>query len=270
MKRLTQRVAVVTGAASGLGRALSFELASHGCHLALIDIDAEALASMAAALRQQGYEVSHHVADVANVEHMHAVVDDIQRIHSAVHLLVNNAGITGLAPFAEQPLEQHQHILAVNLGGTLNGCALFLPLLLAQDEAHIVNISSMAAFGGMPLQTAYCASKAAVQAFTEVLAAELHRTSVRVTCVFPGPTRTGILRSAPSTDAVLKHRLTAALAAHAARPERVARVIVRTIRRNRRRVVIGGLAHLWDWSMRLCPTLTQRLLAWIYAKFSLR
>ena len=266
MKRLADRVAVVTGAASGLGHALSRELAGHGCRLALIDIDAEALSSAASTLRGQGHRVSHHIADVGDQQQMRAAIEEIQQIHTDIHLLVNNAGITSLAPFAEQTLEQHQRILEVNLGGTLSGCALFLPLLTRQEEAHIVNVASMAAFGGFPLQAAYCASKAAISAFSEALAAELRNTSVRVTCVYPGPVRTDILRSAASADAAMKSKFVAAIDARSQSPERTARTIVRAIQRNRQRVVIGGYARLWDWSMRLCPRLTQRVLGWTYGR----
>ncbi len=260
MKRLEGRVAVVTGAGGGIGRATAERLAGRGCALALVDVSAQGLAETAARVRAAGRPVSEHVADVADRERMAVLPEEVLREHGHVHVLVNNAGVTVTATFQDHGFEDLDWILGVNFWGVVHGCKFFLPHLLREEEGHVVNVSSMAAFLGLPTQSAYCATKAAVHGLSEALGAELAGTAVGVTSVHPGAVRTGILRGSRGADPEALARWAAQLERHARPPERVATRIVRAIERGRRRVVVGAEAHLTDWAASLLPVLCQRLL----------
>jgi len=263
MKQLVGRVAVVTGAGAGLGRALAHELARRGCRLALVDVRADALAEVAAELR---VPVSTHVADVSDGERMAAVVDEVLAEHENVHVLVNNAGVTTVVPFAEHDPEDFDRVMRTNFNGVVNGCRLFLPALLCTEGAAIVNVSSMVAWGGAPLQAAYCASKAAIRSLSETLAAELSGTGVSVTCAFPGAVRTELLSDDAFAHEHDRRRVLAMVEPRALAPEPVARAIVRATLRRRLYVWVGWHARLWAWLMRWCPTLLQRALGRYYRR----
>jgi short-subunit dehydrogenase len=262
MRRLEGRVAVVTGAAGGIGRATSELLARRGCDLALVDVNEAGLAGSAERVRAAGRRASLHVADVADRARMQALPAEVLAAHGRVHVLVNNAGVTVSRPFEEHSLDDLDWIVGINFWGVVLGCRAFLPLLRREDEAHIVNVSSMAAFLGLPMQSSYCATKAAVRAFSESLHAELSDSRVGVTSVHPGAVRTGILRAARASESSGRDRLAGLLERHARPPERVAEAIVRAIERRRFRVLVGAESRLTDWAVRVAPGLPRRLLAW--------
>jgi short-subunit dehydrogenase len=262
-------VAVVTGAAGGIGRATSQALAEAGCHLALVDRDEAGLAVASKELAGARRRVTSHAADVADRARMEALAADVVAEHGAVHVLVNNAGVTVARSFEEHSLEDLDWIVGINFWGVVHGCRFFLPHLRVVDEGHIVNISSMAAFVGMPTQSSYCATKAAVQSLSESLYAELSGTAIGVTCVHPGTIRTNLLRSSRHGQferAERVERLVRGMDRWGRPPEVVARRIVRAIERRRPRVVIGAEARVTDWLKRLAPGLPSRLLALGYRR----
>ena len=181
MQTLTDRVAVVTGAARGIGQAISHALAEAGCRLAIGDVDVDALEEARVRLRRITPEVSAHVVDVADAASIQAFHDAVVERHGAAHILVNNAGVTLYGMFEESSRDELRRVFDINLWGVVDGCRVFLPTLRQEDEAHIVNIASMAAMTGMPFQSAYCASKSAVRGFSESLRAELAPSPVGVT-----------------------------------------------------------------------------------------
>lgn len=264
MRKLDGRVAVVTGAASGIGRATARALRARGCALALVDLDAAGLESLARELAS-GPErrVSTHVADVADRARMAALPGEVVAQHGAVHVLVNNAGVATLGTIEEQPLEDFEWLIGINLFGVLYGCRFFLPHLRAQDEAHIVNVSSMFGFVGLPQNGAYCASKAAVRSLSETLWAELAGSNVRVTSVHPGGIDTNIVRSARGREADEANRADAQafFDRYARTPEAAAARIVRAIERGSWRIRIGVESVLTDWLKRIAPVATHKAIA---------
>jgi len=260
MRTLAGRVAVVTGAASGIGRAVSEALAREGYRLALVDVDERGVAETAARARAAGAPASLHVTSVADREMMRKLADDVLRAHGAVHVLVNNAGVTALARFDELSEAEIDRIVAVNFWGVVHGCRFFLPHLGRADEAHIVNVSSMAAFAGMPMQTMYCATKAAVRGFGQALRAELTGSRVGVTTVLPGAVRSNIMGAATGPHAPATERMSALLQRHGYPTERAARLIVRAIRRDRPEIRIGGQSHALDLAQRVSPGLIRAVM----------
>ncbi len=258
---------MVTGAASGIGRATSQALAEAGCHVALVDRDEAGLAGVAKELAAGGgRRVSTHGADVSDRARMRVLAEEVAAEHGGVNVVVNNAGVTVALSFEDHTLEDLDWIVGINFWGVVHGCRFFLPHLRAADEAHIVNVSSMAAFTGMPTQSSYCATKSAVQGLTESLRTELSGTSIGVTCVHPGTIRTNVLRSSRHSGSARVERLVRGMDRWGRPPELVARRILRAIQRNRPRVVIGAEARLTDWLKRLSPNLPTRVLGLGYRR----
>ncbi|MEM9174966.1 MAG: SDR family NAD(P)-dependent oxidoreductase [Myxococcota bacterium] len=260
MKQLAGRVAVITGGASGIGRATASLLAERGCRLALADVNAEGLEAVAKGLREGGAAVSTHLVDVADAAQMEALPAAVVAEHGAAHIVVNNAGVTVAANFEDQSLEDLQWIIGINLWGVIHGCKFFLPLLKEQDEAHIVNLSSLFGFLGVPSQSSYCATKFAVRGLSEALWVELKDTNVGVTSIHPGGVNTNITTTMRGDDQELREASADALA-RSRGPEAVARKIVRAIERDRLRAIVGIEAYVGEWLKRLMPVRTQRLLA---------
>lgn len=254
MKQLNGRTAVITGASSGIGRALAVALADAGCRLALVDVDSEGLAESAELARAQGAFVSVHVVDVADHQQMEALPEAVLAEHGAVHMLINNAGVTVLKPFTAHSLEDMKWITDINLWGVLHGCRLFLPHMLTMDEAHIVNISSVFGIVGVPGQTLYCTTKFAVRGLSEALAEELHgRSNVRVSVVHPGGVNTGIITGARGGNADTMARAARFFARKTLSADEAAAQIITGIRKNRQRILVTSEAPMFDFLKRLMP-----------------
>ncbi len=268
MRELAGRVAVVTGAASGIGRSLALRLARERCALALADIDADGLADTAVEARKSGVPLSTHAVDVADRAAMTAFRDAVLREHKRVQLLVNNAGVALIGTIAELPIEQIEWLININFWGVVHGVTLFLPVLREQPEAQIVNLSSVFGLIAPPGQAAYAASKFAVRGFTEALRHELAGGSVKVSVVHPGGIRTAIAaraRAAPTVSDAQRRDLAARFETMArTTPEQAAERIVQGIRRDEERILIGGDARLIDRVQRLFPASYWRVIgrAW--------
>ena len=277
MKRLVDRVAVVTGAASGIGQALAEALARAGCDLALVDLREDALAGTASRVAAAGRRATVHAADVADRARMAALPDEVLAAHGAVHVVVNNAGVNVAAPFETHSLEDFDWIMGVNLWGVVHGCKFFLPHLLRADEAHVVNLSSLAGLVPFAGQTSYCATKFAVHGFSECLAAaasrtaaELAGTSVGVTTVHPGTVRTNILRSSRFADTAIQQKLASLMARHGLPADRAAAQVVDAIRKNQPHLVIGADAHLLGAARRLWPAFPRVVIGHLYRRIGMR
>src|SRR6202158_485690 len=257
MPFLANGVAVVTGAGSGIGRALARQLAVAGSALALADIDEAGLQQTAASLSERGVQLTTHVMDVSDESAMQAFAQDVAARHGRVTLLINNAGVALHGTFEEISLDDLRWLMGINFWGVVYGVKYFLPLLKKEPRAHIVNISSLFGIVAPAGQSAYSASKFAVRGFTEALRHELEGTSVFVSCVHPGGIRTPIARRA---------RLGANTAAGAG-DEAVARFdrlgqrmagagsarILRGVERREPRILIGRDARQIDLLQRLRP-----------------
>ncbi len=264
MTTLSKRVAVVTGAASGIGRNLAFQLAEAGAHLALVDVDDAGLKVTADEAAKRGgsdLRVSTHLVDVSDRGAMAALPEAVVAEHGAVHVLVNNAGIAVEAGFHEHSLEDWDRVLGVNLWGVIYGCHFFLPHLAQADEAHIVNISSIFGVVGVPGNAAYCASKFGVRGLSEVLWEELRDSHVHVTVVHPGGVNTNIVASSKHTDPESHARVVAFFNKKTMPASKAAAQIVRAIRTNQPRLVITRDAEWADRIKRALPVRGNRIFA---------
>jgi NAD(P)-dependent dehydrogenase (short-subunit alcohol dehydrogenase family) len=268
------RVAVVTGAASGIGQALATRLATMGARVAIADVNEAGLRQTADAIQQQGGLASWHVVDVSNREAVNGFADAVIRQYGAVHIVVNNAGVA-MSNVSIQNLtyDDLQWVLGVNLWGIVHGTKAFLPHLLAQPHANLVNVSSIYGIAALAKAAPYVTSKFAVRGFSEVLRQELRGTSVAVTVVFPGGIRTNIARSARAAqgeDPIYdreKGKSTFDNQAHTS-PEEAARQIADGIRRDAPRVLVGSGAGLLDFMARLLPgTYDGFMLKYVFRRF---
>ena len=195
---LRDGVAVLTGAASGIGAALALNLARRGMHLALVDLNAAGLEDTATQARAAGVKVSTHAMDVADAAAVAALPAAVLAQHGRVTLLVNNAGVAVGGLFGDVDAEDFDWLMNINFGATVRLTRAFLPVLAREGAAQVANVSSIFGIIAPPGQTAYCASKFAVRGFSESLRHELAASGspVGVTIVHPGGVRTAIATSA--------------------------------------------------------------------------
>jgi short-subunit dehydrogenase len=250
-------VAVVTGAARGIGAALARELASRACHLALIDRDREALAAVATAARKSGVAVSEHTADVANPAAPEGLRAAVLAAHGRASVLVNNAGVALLGRFDEIDLADMEWLFAINFWGTVRMCRAFVPVLRREPVAQIVNLSSIFGIVAPAGQTAYAAAKFAVRGFSEALMHELEDTGVGVSVVHPGYVKTAIARNARVAAAVDPNEAAERIANFdrmtGSTPQQAAARIVQGIERRQARILFGRDAVRLDWIARMLP-----------------
>jgi NAD(P)-dependent dehydrogenase (short-subunit alcohol dehydrogenase family) len=192
MKDLRGKVAVITGAASGMGRGLAVRLGREGCMVALVDVNPVGLEETADLVKRQGGPVTTHILDVTNREAVFAFSGKVVDAHKQVDILINNAGVIMVSPLKELSVEDFEWILNINLWGVIYCSMAFLPHLKQRPEANIVNISSTYGLIGIPLHIPYCTSKFAVRGFSESLKLELYDTPVSVSCVYPNLIKTNI------------------------------------------------------------------------------
>ena len=202
MSSFEGKVAVITGAGSGIGRALALDLAARGAKLALSDIDAEGLAETVRALEVFGAEVKADRLNVAERQEVLAYADDVVAHFGTVHQVYNNAGIAYNGNVEDSDFKDMERIMDVDFWGVVNGTKAFLPHVIASGDGHIVNISSLFGLIAVPGQSAYNAAKFAVRGFTEALRQEMlvAEHPVKVTCVHPGGIKTAVARNATVCD----------------------------------------------------------------------
>lgn len=255
MREMKDRVAVVTGAGGGIGREIALALARKGCRVAAVDVREEAVEETVSLVSQIGVAASAHVADVTQLERLHTLANEVAGTYGGIHILVNNAGVTSAGAFEKESMEDLHWIVDINVWGVVHGCQAFLPILRQQDEAHIVNMSSMVGLMGLPHNAIYSLTKGAVRSFSEALRAELVGSSVGLTTVFPGAHRTGITESARgSQSARLADMGRSKFAPLAMRsPASLARRVVKAVDRNSARVIAGPDARALDVWARIAP-----------------
>lgn len=269
MREIRGAVAVITGAGSGIGRALAQDLAKRGAKLALADVNSSGLEETRRLLGTA--EARTYTVDVGKAPAVEQFAQQVQRDFGGAQLLVNNAGVALFGTFAEVSLGDMEWLIQINFWGVVYGCKFFLPLLARGADAHIVNVSSIFGLIGPPGQTAYASSKFAVRGFSESLREELRATtSIKVTSVHPAGIATPIAenaRSGQGSEVAARERAKALFKKVAViRPEEAARVIVKGILGNKKRVLIGADAYRIDWIQRLLPGRASALYADALAK----
>lgn len=272
MTNLAGAVAVITGAGSGIGRALAHELAAHGARLALSDVNGTALEETRTLLKsnQDATQIATYVVDVSRARAVEAFAKEVERDFGRVSLLINNAGVALFGTFAELSTEEMEWLMGVNYWGVVYGCKFFLPALQREPEAHIVNMSSVFGLIAPAGQSAYAASKFAVRGFTQALRQELIDSNITVTCVHPGGVRTNIANNGRGGAATRSEDQQEARERFnkivRTTPESAARTIVNGIMRKQARVLIGRDAYQIDFFQRLMPVGGASVLARIMAK----
>ncbi len=274
MKSLTDRVAAVTGAASGIGRALAVNLAAKGCHLALSDVNEQGLRETERLVTNRNVKVTTHIVDVANRDQVYRYADDVVIQHGRVNIIINNAGVAVGDSIEEVSYEDFEWIVGINFWGVVYGTKAFLPHLRKEPEGHIVNISSINGIVPNPLNGPYCSTKFAVKGFTETLCQEMRGTSVGVTVVHPGGIGTDIVRNARIRRHINPNKTPDELAADFDKKavrntaDFAAQAIISGIEKNKQRVLVGGDAKLMDRMTRLCPVTATKFISRITHKWS--
>ncbi|BAM87401.1 short-chain dehydrogenase [Bradyrhizobium oligotrophicum S58] len=260
MTALNGAAAAVTGAASGIGRALALELAARGCDLALADRDEGGLASLASELAGHHRKVTTHRLDVSDPAAIAQFADAATAAHPNLNIVINNAGVALFGSFDEIDQAEMEWLFNINFWGVVHGTRAFLPHLARKPEAHVVNLSSIFGIIAPPGQSAYAAAKFAVRGFSESLRHELAATNspVRLSVVHPGGVATAIARNARAGTGMTDN---ARRVQSIERFERLARTsprdaalrIIAGIERNEPRILIGGDARFMDLLQRFMP-----------------
>jgi len=256
--KVSNKVCVVTGAGSGMGREMTLELVRRGAHVAAIDIHEKTLQETKELAGARSGEVSLFTLDVTDQSAVAALPERVIQQCGAVDVLINNAGIIQpFVPIKDLSQEDAAKVMAVNFWGPFMLLKAFLPLLIARPEAHILNVSSMGAYAPVPGQSLYGASKAAIKLLTEGLRSELLDTNVGVTVAFPGAVATNITTNSgldmPTSDAdAAKFKSLPAPTA--------ARIMVDAIEKKKARVTVGKDATMMDRLSRLNPVMAANII----------
>ena len=268
MNNLEGRVAAITGAASGIGRALAINFAQRGCHVAISDVNETELAKTEEMVKAYGVNVTSQKLDVADKSAMHAWADQVAKDHGKVNIIINNAGVALVDTVEQVKYEDFEWIMGINFLCVVYGTKAFLPYIKSAGEGHIVNISSVFGIIAVPTQGTYNAAKFAVRGFTEALIEELdvEESPIKATCVHPGGIATNIAADSRVNEELESFSSKEKMAADFKKvartsPDKAAKTIINGILKEKRRVLIGADAYVIDNMQRFLPTGYQKLLA---------
>ncbi len=269
MKSISGKTAIVTGAASGIGQQLAYQLALRGAQLIICDVNETGLEDTTAQIKQLGQPVESHLLDVSNREAMELFAQEVIRKHEAIDILINNAGVAlGRINVETVSYEQLEWIFGINFWGVVYGTKAFLSHLKSRPEASIVNISSLFGLIGVGYQASYVATKFAVRGFSESLMQEMEieAPQVKITSVHPGGVRTNIARNARGVEEHLREKMARGFEEMAKKmPEEAAlKIIKEGILKEKKRVLIGRDASFMDRIVRFFPsTYHKTVLHWL-------
>lgn len=261
-----EKVAVITGAGSGIGQALAVELARRGATLAISDQDTDALGHTKNLCHRHGAQVRADTVDVTDRHAMQDYTSDVWDDVGRIHLVFAVAGTIHAGSLLTSDLADMQHVINVNLWGVIHTVKGFLPHVLTSGGGHVVNISSGFGLIAAPYYSAYNASKFAVRGFSESLRQEmvLDGHPVSVTCVYPGGVRTNIMNRGRYADGEDAAKIQSTFDRYArTQPEQAAATILHGVRRRRAQVLVGKDAHLVEVAVRVLGSGYQRLVPWI-------
>ena len=272
MKTFKEKVAVITGAGSGMGRYLAILLAKDGADVCVCDVNEETLNETLAMLRKYNVSVSSHLLDVSDKESIEALPQKVIDQHGNIDLVFNNAGVTAGSHFKDMDEDNWDWVMGINFDGVINSTRAFIPHLINHSEAAIVNTSSIFGMVAVPGQTAYHATKFAVRGFTESLALEMKETNpnLQIHCVHPGHIGTNIAATARMSDEDFKdnearssiftknapktqQEMGELFKEGGMHPSKAAKIILNGVKKNKSRIFIGLDAKLLDLSQRLFP-----------------
>lgn len=264
----SEKVTVITGAGSGLGQALAMLIASKGGHLALVDVNQKGLDETQKKISIFPVRSSTHIADVSNAERMAELPEEIIAEHQHIDVLFNNAGITIDKTFEEHSMQDWQKIVGINLWGVVYGYHYFIPHLLKRPESHIATTSSLAGFLGLPKQSSYCLTKAAVRALNESLYAEYKHRNLHITSIHPGAVQTNIfsVASEHAVDKEASEKFFETVKKFAMPADKAAAIIVKAVEKRKQRVRVGKDSIAVDIIKRLLPSAVHRIFAVVFKK----
>ncbi len=256
MKNFKDKTVVITGAGSGIGRALAIEFGNQNAKLALNDFNMQTLQKTVDILKHKGVNnILTFAFDVSDKTLMNDFAQKVRSTFGNAHIVINNAGIGGSAePAYLTDTDSYREVMDVNFFGVLNGCQSFLPQLVANNEGSIVNISSIFGLIGTPNNSAYCASKFAVRGYTESLAIEFHKSPINIHCVHPGGIKTNIAGDESDSEFVEKYLKTP--------PEQLAKRIIKGIQNKEVKIVFGTDAFKTWLGSNLLPQKLLNKLIW--------
>lgn len=270
MEGFAGKVAVVTGAGSGIGQALAIELARSGAKVAISDVNTEGLAVTEERIKAIGAPVKADRLDVTEREAFELYADEVKAHFGKVNQIYNNAGIAFAGDVEVSGYKDIERVMDVDFWGVVNGTKAFLPHLIESGDGHVVNVSSIFGIFSVPGQAAYNAAKFAVRGFTEALRQEmaLAKHPVKVTTIHPGGIKTGIARNMTAAEGIDVDELAKTFDKKLAStsPEKAAQIIMDGVRKNKARVLIGNDAKALDLIVRLTGSGYQKLFSGVIAK----
>ncbi|MFT4518322.1 MAG: NADP-dependent 3-hydroxy acid dehydrogenase YdfG [Halioglobus sp.] len=255
MAYVQDKIAVVTGAGSGIGRALAQQLNAQGCRLFLSDINPQSLDETISSLSRKDISADGQVLDVADKAGVHAWAERIEAAQGHVDIVINNAGVALISSVEDHRYEDFEWLMGINFWGVVYGTQAFLPLLRKSQQGHLVNISSIFGIFSVPTQSAYNAAKFAVRGYTESLRQEMVGTNVHVCCVHPGGIKTNIAKAARTEDSQFSadQRGDEFQKLASTTPESAAAQIITAVEKRKKRLLIGWDARLTSLLTRLFP-----------------
>ena len=265
MRQFKDKVCVITGAGSGIGAACARAMAAQGGVIIVTDLRQDMLADTKAAVEAANGRMETYMVDVADRDAMFDLAAQVEKNHGGADLILNNAGVAFGAPVAEMSLDDCKWLMDINFWGVVNGTQAFLPHFMTKGSGHVANVSSIFGLIGVPTQSAYNAAKFAVLGFTEALRHEMRGTDIGVSTIHPGGINTNIVRHArlqqgPEAEAERDEAIERFAQFTMTQPDGAAKVIMKGIRKNKARILIGPDAYVVDWVRRLFPASYLRLL----------